>query len=212
MACIILNDDIVLSETHIGRLPVFTAMMLDIETREQINVLVSEDMSAPDILRYASCKEDIDYVLPSSHTDVVRRTLDWCGVDIGDLRTPRELHEELRDKTVQLEKQKTAMSDVAHLDYVEFVCPIYPSIFVWNQFDFTKCTKNNFNVKTMDELITSWKTDINAAVLLTKTYRDNNSYKSDRSIISISKLDELYKVISAIRDMHGCQRVVKLLI
>ena len=218
MASIILNDDIVLTETQIDRLPVFAAMIQDmsIDTHnEPINVIVPDGMSAPDIFKYASCKEDNDYVLPGSHTDVARRTLDWCGVDVGDLRTPRELHEELQDKTVQLEKQKTAMSDVAYLDYVEFVCPgpSRTSFFLANNFDFTKFAKCKFNVKNMDELVTSWRTDAKAPVLLTEVYWDQKMHNHhDKSIIAMQHYthfgtvpDELYKVISVIRNMHGLQ-------
>ena len=237
MASIILNDDIVLTETHIGRLPVFAAMIQDIESwkdiqdlsidthNEPINVLVSEDMSAPDIFKYASCKEDNDYVLPGSHTDVARRTLDWCGVDVCDLRTPRELRAELQDKTAQLEQHKTALTDVAHLDYVEFVCPKFhtgpseseprssSSFFFANNFDFTKFAKSKFNVKNMDELVTSWRTDAKAPVLLTEVYWDQKMHNHhDKSIIAMQHYthfgtvpDELYKVISVIRNMHGLQ-------
>ena len=215
MASIILNDDIVLSESQIRRLPVFASMIQDLNTQEPINVLVSDDKSASDISRYASCKDNMDYVLPAD-ADVARHTLDWCGVDVSDLRTPRELRAELHDKTVQLEQQKTALTDVAYLDYVEFVCPTRVSIFVSKQFDFTKFANcNHVNVKNMEDLVASWQTE-QAPAALTETFW-NMKMRKDTSMVAMQHFthfgtvsDELYKVISVIRNMHGCQKVVKL--
>ena len=213
MASIILNDDITLTKTQIDRLPVFASMIEDIQDlkmhNEPINVIVSEDMSAPDILKYASCKEDVDYVLPTDpYACVARRTLDWCGVDVSDLMTPRELR-------MQLEQHKVALFEVAHLDCIEFVYSDKDmSFYVSNKFDFTNIDAK-WNIKNMDELVARWLEDDATYLLMRNLFVDHRGLTHltifDKwHFTDFGIPDEMYKTICIIRDLYGCKRIVRI--
>ena len=226
MVIIILKpDNIKLTFDQFGRLPVLFAMVNDLatDTDATLTVIVPDNMSASDILEYSSYEDADEYALSGipARAEVARRTLDWCGIDMGTLRTPKELREEI--KLAKLEVVK-----VAHLDCIEFEnsdC----SHFVACDFDFSTMHESwkDWNIKTMDDVIELWKLGpLGKEVPFQKRYTLLcGLFETDLVNIASSKAkgitvgkrvhiggmgpgceDDFYP-LTVIRDAHGCKRI-----
>ncbi len=223
-------DNIELTDDQFGRLPVLAAMVKDIVSEEQqahqmtatLSVTVPDDMSASDILEYSSYEDAaVDYALSGNleRDEITRRTLDWCGIDMSLLLTPRELRFQLQQEKQNVERLKLELFKVAHLDCIEFVntrlggC----SHFVASDFD-VSLMDEEWKVKTMDDIIERWKqgpsfeVDGQTRYDLLYGMADTDECNMDKGITKGGKRvfinTECLDAIMVVRDAHGCKRVV----
>ena len=114
---ILIPDKIELTDDQFVRLPVLASMVSVIATDEtdSVNVTVPDSMSASDILEYSRYEDAAtDFALSGipARAKIERLTLDWCGVDVSTLKTPRELREELQLEKLRTEQQKREMTTI----------------------------------------------------------------------------------------------------
>jgi hypothetical protein len=106
MRMTVILDGVLLSDEQLQRLPVLSEMAGEIyesSIEKCVKVCVPYGMSGESIIEYASCKDPTDFALSpfGEKADITRRTLDWCGVEIHNVKTPREIRKQL--ELIQLE-------------------------------------------------------------------------------------------------------------